>query len=72
MQCDSSVPIPKTRNRWIPLFEKLEVGDSFVIEDFEEVERVCNAAYAYGKSHGNGFRLTRRKIEEGYRIWRVK
>lgn len=40
-------------------------------ENLREVESAQNAAYSYAKLRDNGFRTTRRKLEDGYRLWRI-
>jgi len=69
MQMDKSVPIPQT-NRYG--FDKMEVGDSRLFEELEDAVRMANAAYAYAVYHQNGFRVTRRKVKGGYRVWRTE
>lgn len=67
MQYEKGVPIPKiVRYK----FEEMEVGDSRFFEDFESAEKMANAGYGYAKSHP-GFRVMRRKVEGGFRVWRV-
>lgn len=63
-----AVPIPKvTRYR----FERMALGDSFYFDTLAKVEACASAAYSYARHHGNGFRMTRRKEGDGYRIWRI-
>ena len=69
MQVEKEVPIPLV-NRYA--FEKMAVGDSLFFDELSQVERCASAAYSYAKTHDNGFRMSRRKVDDGYRIWRVK
>lgn len=68
IDADKSVPIPRiTRYR----FERMALGDSFYFDSLSKVEACASAAYSYAKHHNNGFRMTRRKEGDGYRIWRI-
>lgn len=69
MQVEKSVPIPTVKRYH---FEKLAIGDSFFFEELSEVESCSSSAYSYAKTHKNGFKMTRRKVDGGYRIWRIK
>lgn len=53
-------------------FKSMEVGDWFVVTGIASAESAQNAAYAYGKRSGNGFRLSMRKDGEEYCMTRVK
>lgn len=68
MELEKSLPIPKVVH--YP-FAKMDVGDSLFFETMREVENAQSAAYSYAKTHGNGFKVTRRKMDNGYRIWRI-
>lgn len=69
MQAEKSIPIPsKTAYR----FDRMAVGDSFFFRELADVENCSSAAYSYAKTHQNGFKMTRRKVDGGYRIWRVQ
>lgn len=52
-------------------FAKMAVGDSFFFEELTEVESAQNAGYSYAKRHDPAFKMTRRKVEGGYRLWRI-
>jgi hypothetical protein len=52
-------------------FAEMAIGDSMFFDTLQEVESAASAAYSFAKTHGNGFRVTRRKVEGGYRLWRV-
>lgn len=49
----------------------MEVGDSFFFEELPEVESAQNAGKGYANRHNPEFRMTRRKVEGGYRLWRI-
>lgn len=68
MLTESDIPIPKV-NRYH--FDKWPVGGSKYYDLLSEVEACASAAYSYAKFHNNGFKMTRRKEGDGYRIWRI-
>ena len=49
-------------------FGEMEVNDSFFVADGKQ-SRLSAAATASGKTHGTKF--TVRKVDGGYRIWRI-
>lgn len=69
MQVEKSIPIPVKK---VYNFDRMAVGDSFFFRELSEVESCSSAAYSYAKTHGNDFKMTRRKVDGGYRIWRVQ
>ena len=69
MQAEKAIPIPV---RKVYRFERMAVGDSFFFHELSEVESCSSAAYSYARTHDNGFKMTRRKVDGGYRIWRVQ
>jgi hypothetical protein len=68
MEIEKKLPVPKTRS--YP-FVDMDVGDSIFFETQADVERAQSAAYSYAKNHGNGFKVTRRAVDNGYRLWRI-
>lgn len=50
-------------------FNQMEVGDSFAVPKDADSKAVRTAAYCYGGRHGMKFAC--RKVDDGYRIWRV-
>lgn len=58
-----NVPIPR-RSRFGFMID-MEAGDSFIVEEASEKVGAINYAKRYG------IKITTRKTEEGYRIWRV-
>jgi hypothetical protein len=69
MQAEKAVPIPK---RVFYGFDRMSIGDSFFFEELSEVERCASAAYSYAKTKQPEFKMTRRKVDGGYRIWRIR
>jgi len=70
MQIDKGEQLPLQNKLRYP-FADMDVGDSLFFEELSQVESAANAAYAYEKKKKNGFKVTRRKLENGYRLWRI-
>lgn len=52
-------------------FDKMEIGDSFYLEDYEKFYRsLQGSAFRYGKKYETQFKV--RKEKTGSRCWRVK
>jgi hypothetical protein len=71
MNVEKSVPVPvrnNARGASIYPFPTMEIGDSIFIPG--ESGRLARAtAYQYGRRFGKSF--TARRVEGGFRIWRV-
>jgi uncharacterized protein (DUF2249 family) len=68
-EIEKGIPMPKSSEYEAKYpFAKMEVGDSFRVE--ERRESVASAARSYGCRIGKKFSV--RKEEGGMRIWRVK
>lgn len=52
-------------------FDRMAVGDSMFFETLPEVESAQSASKGFAIRHQNGFLTTRRKVEGGYRLWRI-
>lgn len=68
IKIDHGIPIPVSRNQNHYPIEKMEVGDSFLFQS--------TAGYAYcvasrANREGKPKRFSCRKVEGGYRIWRI-
>lgn len=68
MHIEENVPLPPMKRY---RFSEMVVGDSMFFETLSEVESAASAAYSYERTHKIGFKVTRRKVEGGYRLWRV-
>jgi hypothetical protein len=73
VKIEKNIPIPGIRGgaltRKYP-FNEMEVGDSIFVEKRKGLYNPGNAAGNYGKTHGMKFSV--RKVEGGFRIWRIK
>ena len=71
---EKGVPAIKgDRDRWrLYPFNKMEVGDSFVIESEKEFKRVRNSATAYNTKNKGKAKLSTRRWENKWRCWRVE
>lgn len=70
MEIEKNESLPEAKAQRYP-FEQMEVGDSVLVADLPKAESIQNAAYAWGKKNGTGFKMTRRKVDNGYRVWRI-
>lgn len=68
---ESGIPVEKYRAKKKYPFSKMEIGDSFFFVELPEVESAQNAGKGYANRHNPDFRMTRRKVEGGYRLWRI-
>ena len=76
---EKEIPIPKNRNpgalEKFP-FEKMKVNDSFFVpvsfinENYKNKSSFQSTVCYSGKRHGRKY--TVRKVENGYRVWRIK
>ena len=67
--------IKKSKPRKYP-FERMNIGDSFLIEEYSssKMRSALSSAYAYRKIHNKpDFEVVARKTDDGgIRIWRIK
>ena len=70
MKIDKDVPIPSNGDTYSKYpFPRMEVGDSFQLED--RIEQCRSAAFKWGKNNNAKFSV--KKIGENlYRCWRVE
>lgn len=66
---EQSIPVPKKRNRYD--FPSMKVGDSMFFADETEAKSAYISARHYAKKHDPQFKLCRKKIYGGFRVWRV-
>lgn len=69
---DKGVPIPAAGNRRRYKFGSMAIGDSLFFETLEKMESAASSARGYAKRNNPDFKLTCRKMEGGYRLWRIK
>jgi hypothetical protein len=69
MKIEKGILPPEARagRREIYPFSQMQIGDSFYSEAARE--NVANAAYGYGKRHGQKFSVLR--DGDGFRCWRI-
>ncbi len=60
---------PGGRAKWP--WDRMQVGDSFLCANANEAHHACGSAALFGKYHGIAFRLARRTVAGGVRVWRV-
>jgi hypothetical protein len=69
LRVDLGVPIPPEAQREKYPFPVMAVGDSFLLADAESAKNARSAAWMFSKRHGTKFSC--RKVEDGWRVWRV-
>lgn len=66
IEIEKGVPIPTIRIKWPQFFAPLQDGDSFVVDNCDQRDRILSQAKRYGVL------VTSRKLNgEGYRIWKL-
>lgn len=68
IEINKSIPIPSSKIRREYPYEKMEIGDSFLIESVS-LQSVCNANYRAFK-RGVG-KFIAKKEGKGIRVWRI-
>jgi hypothetical protein len=69
-EVEKGVPLPEVRQSGsVYPFRLMEIGDSFVVTDEDVVKNARAAAYVYSKRSGHKFAC--RRVDKGWRFWRV-
>lgn len=69
----SNVPLPSKADKHslvYGLLDKMKPGDSFETEDADLFQKIYTAVGHYGKKNDKTF--ARRKVENGFGLWRIK
>lgn len=69
LRVDSGIPLPAEAQREKYPFPIMAVGDSFLLTDAASAKNARSAAWMYSKRHGSRFSC--RRVEDGWRVWRV-
>lgn len=74
VEIEQGVPLPSSLRNGVKRyhFEKMNVGDSMFFETFREVNAAQTSAYDWAMRHNKGFKVSRRAVDGGYRLWRIK
>ena len=70
---ERNIPIPslhKPKSMEYPLLQ-MKIGDSFLIPNSIDCEAKARS-FPYGVARRMGMKMTRRRVPEGYRIWRIE
>lgn len=70
MEIESGIPIPSAKTVKYN-FDQWEVGDSILCDTLEAADSAQTSAKSWAERRGNGAKFTRRKVHDGYRLWRV-
>lgn len=69
---DIPLPTPRTGRARYP-FREMKVGDSFSVPTEKDRQRVRATLWHYTRTGtGKGRRFATRKVNEGYRVWRIE
>jgi len=66
---DTGIPIPSEAQREKYPFPVMSIGDSFLLTEADAAKNARSAAWMYSKRHGTKFSC--RRVEDGWRIWRI-
>lgn len=69
---EEGVPIPLGKGAKRYHFEGMQVGDSFFFGTLREVSSAQASAYDWAQRNNPEFKVSRRTVEGGYRLWRIK
>lgn len=67
---ENHVSVPRRGRRESYPFYDMRIGDSFFIEDAQNVKNARSAAWVFSKRHP-GVKFSCRKSEGGWRLWRI-
>ena len=68
MRIDKNIPVPRTQVKkaiWATLVDKMDVGDSVLVNNVSERASLTNAIKA------QGYEATTRKEDDKFRVWRL-
>lgn len=75
MQIEKGIPIPRemlNKNSGIYRFEEWQVGDSAFFDSLAKIDSAQTSAKSWSKRNGGNAQFSRRKVDGGYRLWRIK
>jgi hypothetical protein len=70
MDIQRGIPVPVAKHSKYN-FDDWEVGDSILLDTLEAADSAQTSAKAWADRRGNGAQFTRRKVEDGIRLWRI-
>ena len=70
---EPSIPYPGRPGRKASRYpwRDMEIGDSFFVSDEETTQRRIGSAPAYFSIRNPEYKFSVRKVEGGYRVWRI-
>lgn len=69
IKIDTNVAMPQTRSKYP--FEDMGVGDSILFKEERQANSARIAAVRFAERHHPDWTYTLRKVEGGWRLWRV-
>lgn len=78
VEIEKGIPMPvvsryQTRRGWAEIARRMEVGDSVLMTDLAEAKAPANVAKTRlaNSTRPLGYKFSARRVEGGYRVWRV-
>lgn len=68
MRIDKNIPVPRKQIKkavWAALVDKMDVGDSVLVNNVSERQSLTNAIKA------QGYEVTTRREDDKFRVWRI-
>ena len=69
IKIEKGIPIPEPEKPRKLIFDEVEVGDSFVIQEQDPITKMLFRSYAQIRPEKE---FTSRTVADGVRVWRVK
>jgi hypothetical protein len=70
LKIEKGIPAPRVRGEYYQLIEQMEIEDSVLFPP-EARKSAYNAVHFANKQHRRRHYISRR-VEDGYRVWRIK
>lgn len=71
MDIQQGIPVPPAKQSKYN-FDTWKVGDSILLPTLEAADSAQTSAKSWADRRGNGAKFTRRKVEDGIRLWRIE
>ena len=66
MQIEKNIPVPPARRSKIEIVSDMNIGDSVLCETYEQAMSLRDAL------RYRGLKYTTRKMDDGWRVWRLE
>ena len=76
MKIEKDIPIPKIRSNSKYPFDRMEVGDSFLVEmesySLSKHSSISSCAISWAIRNNKDAKFSCRRVKNGIRLWRIK